>query len=90
MLCFEWKWKEEKVQLQSNELGARMLYAISIFSEEWYGSWVQEFLLSISWNDNKTKAKILHRDVLVVTKNLLFAKKINFVMYTYVVIVVRM
>ena len=30
MLCFEWKWEEEKVQQQSNERGARMFYDISI------------------------------------------------------------
>ena len=59
-----------------------MFYAISIFSERWYGLWVQEILLSISRNvNNETKARILHSNVLVATKNLLFANEINFVMY---------
>ena len=84
MLCFEWKWKEEKVQQQINERGARMFSAFSIFSERWYGSWVQEILLSISRNDsNKTKARILHHNVLVATKNLLLANEINFAAYTW-------
>ena len=50
-----------------------MFYAICIFSERCYGSWVQKILLSISRNDNiETKARILHHNVLVATKNLLF------------------
>ena len=74
----EWKWEEEKVQQQSNVRGAKILHAISIFSERWYGSWVQEILLSISRNDNtETKARTLHHNVLVATKNLLFANEIN-------------
>ena len=62
-----------------------MFYVISIFSKRWYGSLVQEILLSISRKDNtETKARILHHhNVLVATKNLLFANEISFVMYTW-------
>ena len=68
MLCFKWKWKEEKVQQQSNERWGKMFYIISIFSKRSYGSWVSEILPSNSWNDNNnTKARLLHHNVLVAT-----------------------
>ena len=50
-----------------------MFYAVTI------GSRVQEFLPIISFNDsNKTKARMLHRNVLVMTKNFLFADETDF------------
>ena len=47
MLCLKRKWEEEKVQQQSNERGAMMVYAISIFSKQWYGSRAEMMTLNL-------------------------------------------
>ena len=61
---------------------AKIFDHINIFSESWCGSWVRDVLLSISWNDSiKVKARILHHNVLVPTKNLLFSNEIDFLMH---------
>ena len=61
---------------------AKMFDHINIFSERWCGSWEREVLLSISWNDSiKVKTRILHHNVLVSTKNLLFSIEIDFLMH---------